>query len=140
MASNMETLIRGAVNKGIGKVADFNRKRLPRPTEAHPYLTGIHKPMTEELTIEALRVDGDIPAALSGRYLRNGPNPALPPDPASYHWFTGAGMVHGLRIGGGQAHWYRNRWVRGTEACAHPGDVLRSLRSRWTERFQSWSS
>ena len=97
MASNMETLIRGAVSKGIGKVADFNRKRLPRPTDAHPYLTGIHTPMTEELTIEALRVDGDIPAALSGRYLRNGPNPALPPDPASYHWFTGAGLVHRRR-------------------------------------------
>lgn len=124
MASNMETLIRGAVTKGIGKVADFNRKRLPRPTDAHPYLTGIHKPMTEELTIEALRVDGDIPAALSGRYLRNGPNPALPPDPASYHWFTGAGMVHGLRIGDGKAHWYRNRWVRGTEACAKLGEPI----------------
>ena len=98
MASNVETLIRSAVTKGIGKVADFNRKRLPRPADAHPYLTGIHQPMTEELTLEALRVDGEIPAALSGRYLRNGPNPALPPDPASYHWFTGAGMVHGIRI------------------------------------------
>src|SRR3546814_18636117 len=77
--------------------ADFNRQRLPRPTDAHPYLTGIHTPMDEELTLESLAVDGAIPTALSGRYLRNGPNPALPPDPASYHWFTGAGMVHGLR-------------------------------------------
>src|SRR3546814_6201655 len=78
MASSGETLIRCAVAKGIGKVADFNRRRLPRPTDAHPYLTGIHKPMEEELTLEALAVDGEIPAALSGRYLRNGPNPALP--------------------------------------------------------------
>ena len=68
MASNVETLIRGAVVKTIGKVADFNRRRLPRPTDAHPFLTGIHKPMTEELTIEALRVDGEIPAALTGRF------------------------------------------------------------------------
>src|SRR3546814_3795659 len=105
MASNVETLTRSAITKGIGKVADFNRQRLPRPTDAHPYLTGIHTPMDEELTLESLAVDGAIPAALSGRYLRNGPNPALPPDPASYHWFTGAGMVHGLRIEGGKALW-----------------------------------
>jgi len=122
MASNVETLIRSAVTKGIGKVAGFNRKRLPRPVDAHPYLTGIHRPMEEEMTLEELRVEGKIPAALSGRYLRNGPNPALPPDPASYHWFTGAGMVHGIRIEGGAARWYRNRWVRGAEACAKLGE------------------
>ncbi|ALH79691.1 carotenoid oxygenase family protein [Sphingopyxis macrogoltabida] len=124
MASSVETLIRSAVTKGIVKVADFNRKRLPRPTDAHPYLTGIHKLMTEELTLEALRVDGEIPAALKGRYLRNGPNPAIAPDPASYHWFTGAGMVHGIRIEGGKADWYRNRWVRGSEACAALGEAI----------------
>src|SRR3546814_5628775 len=94
------------------------------PTDAHPYLTGIHTPMDEELPLEPLAVDGAIPAALSCRYLRNGPNPALPPDPASYHWFTGAGMVHGLRIEGGKALWYRNRWVRGAEACAKLGEPI----------------
>lgn len=124
MASNVETLIRGAVKKGIGKVADFNRKRLPRPTDAHPFLTGIHKPMTEEVTLEQLRVDGTIPAALKGRYLRNGPNPAVAPDPASYHWFSGAGMVHGIRIENGRADWYRNRWVRGSEASAALGEAI----------------
>ena len=55
MASNVESLIRGAVKKGIGAVADFNRKCLPTPADAHPYLTGIHTPMDEELTLEALR-------------------------------------------------------------------------------------
>jgi len=124
MASNVETLIRGAVVKGIGKVAEFNRRRLPRPTDAHPFLTGIHKPMEEELTLEELSIDGEIPAALAGRYLRNGPNPAAAPDPASYHWFTGAGMVHGIRIADGKALWYRNRWVRGAEACAALGEAL----------------
>lgn len=124
MASNVETFIRGAVTKGIGKVADFNRKRLPVPADDHPFLTGIHQPMTEEMTLEDLRVDGSIPPALSGRYLRNGPNPALPADPASYHWFTGAGMVHGIRIEGGRACWYRNRWVRGSEACEALGELL----------------
>ena len=124
MTNSMETLIRGAVSKGIGKIADFNRKRLPPPTGAHPFLTGIHKPMEAEVTLEQLRVEGEIPAALTGRYLRNGPNPATPPDPASYHWFTGAGMVHGIRIAGGRADWYRNRWVRGAEACAALGETL----------------
>ncbi|WP_033073705.1 8'-apo-carotenoid 13,14-cleaving dioxygenase [Sphingopyxis sp. MWB1] len=117
MGSKVETLIRGAVTKGIGKVANFNRRRLPQPADAHPFLTGLHAPMTEEVTLENLRIEGEIPPGLSGRYLRNGPNPALPPDPASYHWFTGAGMVHGLRIARGGAQWYRNRWVRGSEAC-----------------------
>lgn len=126
MASNVESLIRGAVTKGIGKVADFNRKRLPRPTDAHPYLTGIHTPMTEEFTLEELRVDGEIPASLTGRYLRNGPNPAVAPDPASYHWFTGAGMVHGIRIEAGKADWYRNRWIRGAEACEVLGEEIPS--------------
>ncbi len=124
MASNVETLIRGAVKKGIGAVADFNRKRLPRPTEAHPFLTGIHQLMTEEFTLEELRVEGEIPATLTGRYLRNGPNPAVAPDPASYHWFSGAGMVHGVRIARGKADWYRNRWVRGSEASAALGETI----------------
>ena len=70
MASNVENLIRGAVVKGIGKVADFNRKRLPRPTDAHPFLSGIHKPMEEEVTLEALRVDGEIPAAVLADVVR----------------------------------------------------------------------
>jgi len=70
------------------------------PQAANPFLTGIHAPMTEELVIEDLVVTGSIPAALDGRYLRIGPNPAGPVDPATHHWFTGDGMVHGLRLEG----------------------------------------
>lgn len=75
------------------------------------FLTGAHTPMTEELTIEDLPVIGAIPAALDGRYLRIGPNP-MAADPDNYHWFAGDGMIHGLRLEGGKALWYRNRWVR----------------------------
>ena len=78
---------------------------------ANPFLTGLHAPMSEELTIEDLSVAGTIPAALDGRYLRIGPNP-MEADPARYHWFVGDGMIHGLRIENGRALWYRNRWVR----------------------------
>ena len=110
MGSQIETLIRASVTKGVETIAAFNRKRLPQP-DAHPFLTGIHAPMSKEMDIERLHVTGRIPAALNGRYLRIGPNP-IAPDPGSYHWFTGDGMVHGLRIANGQALWYRNRWIR----------------------------
>ena len=50
MASTVETLIRSTVTKGVNALADFNRKRLPR-VEQHPFLTGIHTPMREELTL-----------------------------------------------------------------------------------------
>lgn len=75
------------------------------------FLTGLHTPMEQELTIEDLPVTGTIPAVLDGRYLRIGPNP-MNADPDNYHWFTGDGMIHGLRIENGRALWYRNRWVR----------------------------
>jgi len=116
MASSVETLIRSAVTKGVSTLAEFNRKRLPA-VENHPYLSGIHAPMTEERTLTELPVTGTIPAALDGRYLRIGPNPVAA-DPASYHWFTGDGMVHALRISQGRALWYRNRWIRSKQVGA----------------------
>ncbi|UIJ47118.1 carotenoid oxygenase family protein [Sphingomonas cannabina] len=111
MASSVETLIRGAITKGMEAVAEFNRKRLPEADKPHPFLTGIHAPMSEEKTIRELPVTGTIPAALDGRYLRIGPNP-VDPDPKGYHWFVGDGMVHGIRVEGGKALWYKNRWIR----------------------------
>ena len=69
---------------------------------------GNFAPVADELTEFDLPVDGAIPAELSGWYLRNGPNPRQ----ATAHWFTGDGMIHGVRLEGGRAKWYRNRWVR----------------------------
>jgi carotenoid cleavage dioxygenase len=76
------------------------------------FLAGNYGPVSDELTVVDLPVTGAIPPSLSGRYLRNGPNPA---NGASVHWFFGDGMVHGIRIDGGRAEWYRNRWVRTTK-------------------------
>jgi 8'-apo-carotenoid 13,14-cleaving dioxygenase len=117
MTSAVETLIRKAVTPAILKVAEFNRDRMEAPDTPHPFLTGPHKPMTEEVTIEGLRVTGQIPAALDGRYLRIGPNP-MNANPANHHWFIGDGMVHGLRIKDGQALWYKNRWLRSNVVSA----------------------
>ncbi|MDN3351530.1 carotenoid oxygenase family protein [Actinomadura sp. DC4] len=74
-----------------------------------PHLAGNYAPVTEELTAHDLPVTGRIPGELTGWYLRNGPNPH---DAASGHWFFGDGMIHGVRLDGGRATSYRNRWVR----------------------------
>ncbi|MFE0027721.1 carotenoid oxygenase family protein [Amycolatopsis sp. NPDC059021] len=76
------------------------------------FLEGNFAPVSQEHTITELEVTGRIPEYLDGRYLRNGPNPLSEVDPATYHWFMGDGMVHGVRLRDGRAEWYRNRWVR----------------------------
>ncbi|MBB4894123.1 carotenoid cleavage dioxygenase [Streptomyces olivoverticillatus] len=73
------------------------------------HLAGNFAPVQEELTAYELPVTGAIPPELTGWYVRNGPNPQ---DAASSHWFFGDGMVHGVRLEGGRATAYRNRWVR----------------------------
>ena len=90
----------------------------------NPYLQGHFAPVSEEVTATELPVDGELPEALCGRYLRNGPNPLTAPEPSTYHWFTGDGMVHGLRLRDGRAAWYRNRWVRSAA-------VARTLGEEW---------
>src|SRR5688572_16851702 len=80
------------------------------------YLEGNFAPVTEEVTAFDLPVEGSIPDELRGLFVRNGPNPAVPPEGA-YHWFVGDGMVHGVALQDGRALWYRNRWIR-TEALA----------------------
>jgi carotenoid cleavage dioxygenase len=107
----IERVIAPVTGRAIGAIAAFNRWRLPPRDAPHPMLTGVNRPMTEELTLTELAVDGDIPPELDGRYVRIGPNP-IDPDPRTYHFFTGDGMLHGIRIAGGRALWYRNRWIR----------------------------
>ena len=74
------------------------------------YLQGHLAPVPDEITVRDLPVTGSLPPELTGRYLRNGPNPLPGHDPG--HWFAGAGMLHGIRLRAGRAEWYRNRWVR----------------------------
>lgn len=111
MHGTVEKLVRAGFTasvKSLNQVSAAVRRR----HDPHPYLVGIHAPLAEELTLEELPVTGTLPAGLDGRYLRIGPNPLMPPNPAVHHWFVGDGMVHGLRVRDGRALWYRSRWIR----------------------------
>jgi len=89
---------------------------------ANPYLAGPMAPVPDEITAVDLPVTGTIPEELEGRWLRNGPNPLGVVDASAHHWFLGDGMVHGVRLRGGRAEWYRNRWVRGTKVAEALGE------------------
>ena len=98
--------------------------------DARPFhMRGNYAPVPDELTEYDLPVQGTIPPELNGWYLRNGSNPRTP----TGHWFVGDGMIHGVRIEGGAARWYRNRWVR-TDSFeksfpVYNADGTRNLRS-----------
>lgn len=96
----------------------------PARTDAtNRYLEGDRAPVAEEITAFDLSVTGNLPDELSGRWLRNGPNPINDVDePGKHHWFSGDGMVHGVRLRGGKAEWYRNRWVRADDVADALGE------------------
>jgi carotenoid cleavage dioxygenase len=90
-------------------------------TTTSRYLSENYAPVAEEVTAFDLPVIGELPTDLNGRYLRNGPNPIREVDPLTHHWFTGDGMVHGVRLRDGTAEWYRNRYVGSTSVTAARG-------------------
>lgn len=91
----------------------------------NPYLEANFAPIREETTAVDLDVTGTLPAHLDGRYVRIGPNPIYDADPATYHWFLGDGMVHGLRLVDGEAKWYRSRYVRSGDVSDRLGEPRR---------------
>ncbi len=99
----------------------------------NPYLQANFAPVEMETTVTDLQVTGSIPAELAGRFLRNGPNPAGKVDAGDHHWFTGQGMVHGVRLKNGRAEWYRSRYVGGsganTNVIGHGGRTLAIVES-----------
>lgn len=123
MRQRIEQKIRGTITDGIMAVSRFNRSRMRPPSNGHPYLTGIHRPVQDEKSLSNLLVTGTIPPELDGRYLRIGPNPAAETKAAGYNWFLGDGMIHGVRLKDGQALWYKNRWVRTTDVSEKLGET-----------------
>jgi carotenoid cleavage dioxygenase len=92
------------------------------------------EPVPDEITAHDLPVAGTLPPQLNGVYLRNGPNPR---PGSARHFMAGDGMVHGVRLEGGRATWYRNRYVKtrreagirggassNTHVFAHAGRIL----------------
>ena len=85
---------------------------------APDFTVGHYQPTLRELSASSLEVEGSIPSSLSGRYFRNGHNPK--PELTPPYWFAGNGMLHGVRVTGGRAEWYRNRWVRTPALAGKP--------------------
>jgi carotenoid cleavage dioxygenase len=99
----------GTTGSTLGSRADAAKADLAAYDADKPYwLQGNFAPVFDEVEITDLVVEGTIPRELDGLYVRNGSNPATGESP---HWFLGDGMVHGLRIEGGKARWYRNRYL-----------------------------
>ena len=108
------------MSRGFGEVYDppMSTTAPDRPW----HLRGNWEPQHVEVTESALRVEGRIPPELDGLYVRTGPNPY---DGSSPHWFYGDGMVHGVRISGGRADWYRNRFVVTEAVRRHRGEHVK---------------
>ena len=73
------------------------------------WLQNNFEPVSREIEAFDLPVEGSLPPELTGLYVRNGSNAQ---SGVSGHWFLGDGMLHGIRLEGGRASWYRNRWVQ----------------------------
>jgi carotenoid cleavage dioxygenase len=100
-----------AIQKKVAMgISRWAQKRAPA-TDSNMFLEGQYAPVAGETTCHELSVTGSIPQELDGVLARIGPNPVEPPNPATYHWFTGDGMVHGVRFREGRALWYRSRYV-----------------------------
>ncbi|MDW3218687.1 MAG: carotenoid oxygenase family protein [Acidimicrobiales bacterium] len=94
------------------------------PDDSHPYRSGAWRPQHVEYDAWDLDVEGEIPADLSGVYLRNTENPLHPPI-ERYHPFDGDGMVHSISFENGEAR-YANRFVR-TDGLLEELDAQESL-------------
>ncbi|MFP6684639.1 MAG: carotenoid oxygenase family protein [Polyangiaceae bacterium] len=68
-----------------------------------------------------LKIEGELPQALRGVFVRNGPNPY---NGTTGHWFLGDGMLHGVRLEDGKATWYRARYIDTPVLGVEPSDGL----------------
>lgn len=94
--------------------------------------SGALAPVADEVDLVDLAVEGELPAALNGVLVRNGPNPRSGrfDGEGVLSWWTGAAMIHGIAFADGKACWYRNRWIDGdgtnpnVNVIEHGGQVL----------------
>ncbi|MDG0025363.1 carotenoid oxygenase family protein [Trinickia sp. Y13] len=72
---------------------------------------GVFVPLDRETEAIDLPILGAIPPELDGLYVRNSFNSHPVRAAKCPHPFLEDGMIHGVRLQGGRACWYRNRWV-----------------------------
>ncbi len=88
----------------------------------NPYLQGPYAPICEEVSVNKLKVIGEIPKDFAGAYYRNGPNPKKAPS-GMHHWFDGDGMLHAIYFEDGGAS-YRNRYIQSNDYLADCAGTL----------------
>lgn len=106
----LSSVWKNTLSKSIQYGAEILHSRIPYSPD-NPYLEGIFAPERQEHFSINLKVEGQIPAELDGALMRIGPNPINVKNPRNYHWFTGDGMLHALRLKDGEAHWYKNSYI-----------------------------
>ena len=105
-----------------------NASRERAQVGAHPFLSGLFAPTTEELHCVPLALrEGALPAELQGTFARVGPNAHVPPA-GGYHLFDGDGFVVAARFDGLSSS-LSSGWVRTTrfELEAASGKALLKL-------------
>ena len=100
------------------------------PDDDHPYRTGPWRPQFREYDAWDLDVEGEVPADLSGVYIRNTETAVFEPI-KRYHPFDGDGMLHSISFGNGEVR-YSNRFVR-TDAFLAEQEAKASLWAGITE-------
>jgi carotenoid cleavage dioxygenase len=118
----MPVELRGTVESGLP------------PNDDHPYRSGVWQPQTREYDAWDMEVEGNIPADLSGVYIRNTENALFEPI-KRYHPFDGDSMLHAISFENGEAR-YANRFVR-TDGFLAEQDAKQSLWAGITERPSS---
>ncbi|KAA8519447.1 hypothetical protein F0562_013678 [Nyssa sinensis] len=94
----------------FNKMASLVNPPLHPSVDPEFVLTGNFAPVNEMPPTECLTVEGELPASLSGAYIRNGPNPQYQPI-GPHHLFEGDGMLHSIRLSAGRAT-FCSRYVK----------------------------
>ncbi len=80
-------------------------------TVSRPAYVAGFETLHDEVELDSLSIEGEIPAWLTGTLLRNGPARYEVGERSLRHWFDGLAMLHKFSFGGGQVS-YANRFLR----------------------------
>ena len=95
----------------IDDIFTIINRRTP-PLTQQRYLQGNFEPCEGPLSTTDLKVvSGELPASLTGTYIRNGPNPVFLPPRRTHHMFDGESFPHRVRIENGQPVRYDRSWL-----------------------------